>query len=99
MAYKQSPGRMNLPKTGAGVPSALTMPNPDPKKPNPDPSKPKVPKKLKAAKDVEGFDEQFEIVKAKYPDSIVTKRKGKLGSYTVRTETGSFGYTPGKRVD
>lgn len=33
MAYKQSPGRMNLPKTGAGVPSALTMPNPDPKKP------------------------------------------------------------------
>ena len=30
MAYKQSPGRMNMPKTGAGVPSALTMSNPDP---------------------------------------------------------------------
>jgi hypothetical protein len=30
MAYKQSPGRMNMPKTGQGVPSALTMPNPDP---------------------------------------------------------------------
>jgi len=33
MAYKQSPGRMNMPKTGGGVPSALTMPEPDPKKP------------------------------------------------------------------
>jgi len=33
MAYKQSPGRMNMPKTGAGIPSALTMPDPtDPKK-------------------------------------------------------------------
>ncbi len=92
MAYKQSPGRMNLPKTGAGIPSALTMSNPDP-------SKPKVPKKPKVAEDVEGFDEQFEKVKAKYPDSLVTKRKGKLGSYTIRTGTGSFGYTPGKPVD
>jgi hypothetical protein len=86
MAYKQSPGRMNMPKTGGGVPSALTMPEPDPKKP-------------KAAKDVKGFDEQFETVKAKYPKSVVTKRKGKLGSYTVITGTGSFGYTPGKPVD
>ncbi len=33
MAYKQSPGRMNMPKTGAGIPSALTMPDPDPKDP------------------------------------------------------------------
>ena len=56
-------------------------------------------KKPKAAKDVKGFDEQFETVKAKYPKSVVTKRKGKLGSYTVRTDTGSFGYTPGKPVD
>jgi hypothetical protein len=63
----------------------------DPKKPNSE--------KPKAAKDVKGFDEQFETVKAKYPQSIVTRRKGKLGSYTVRTGTGSFGYTPGKRVD
>ena len=36
MAYKQSPGRMNMPKTGAGIPSALTMPDPkDPKDPKP----------------------------------------------------------------
>ena len=58
-----------------------------------------VVKKPKVAKDIKGFDEQFEIVKAKYPKSVVTKRKGKLGSYTVRTDTGSFGYTPGKPVD
>ena len=36
MAYKQSPGRMNMPKTGAGIPSALTMPDPkDPNHPKP----------------------------------------------------------------
>ena len=63
-----------------------------------DPKKP-AEKKPKAAKDVKGFNEQFETVKAKYPKSVVTKRKGKLGSYTVRTDTGSFGYTPGKPVD
>jgi len=34
MAYKQSPGRMNMPKTGAGIPSALTMPDPKDPKPN-----------------------------------------------------------------
>ncbi len=83
MAYKQSPGRMNLPKTGAGVPSALTMPNPDPKKP-------------KAAKDVKAFDEQFEKVKAKYPKSSVTRVKNQLGSYTIRKGSGQFTYTPGK---
>ena len=63
-----------------------------------DPKKP-VKEKPKAAKDVRGFDEQFETVKAKYPKSVVTKRKGKLGSYTIRTGTGSFGYTSGKPVD
>lgn len=66
--------------------SPLTMP--DPKDPKPKP-----------VEDVEGFDEQFEIVKARFPKSIVKKRKGKLGSYTIRTGTGSFGYTPGKPVD
>jgi len=35
MAYKQSPGRMNMPKTGQGIPSVLTMPNLDPKEPKP----------------------------------------------------------------
>jgi len=44
MAYKQSPGRMNTPKTGAGIPSALTMPEPDPKKPE-------VPKEQKVTKE------------------------------------------------
>jgi len=34
MAYKQSPGRMNMLKTGAGIPSALTMPDPKDPKPN-----------------------------------------------------------------
>lgn len=62
---------------------------------NTDPTEP-TERKPKAAKDVKGFDEQFETVKTLYPKSVVTKRKGKLGSYTVRTGTGSFGYTPGK---
>jgi len=89
MAYKQSPGRMNMPKTGRGVPSALTMPNPDP-------NKPEAPKKPKAVEDVKGFDEQFETVKAKYPESSVTRVKNQLGSYTVRKGSGQFTYTPGK---
>jgi hypothetical protein len=50
----------------------------------------------KVAKDIKGFDEQFEIVKAKYPESTVTKRKNKLGSYTIRTGGSQFMYTPGK---
>ena len=55
-----------------------------------------VVKKPKVAKDIKGFDEQFETVKAKYPKSTVTKRKNKLGSYTVRTGGSQFMYTPGK---
>jgi hypothetical protein len=35
MAYNQSPGRMNMPRTGRGIPTALTMPDPDPKDPKP----------------------------------------------------------------
>ena len=58
-----------------------------------------VVKKPKVAKDIKGFDEQFEIVKAKYPKSTVTKRKNKLGSYTVRTGGSQFMYTPGKPVN
>ena len=54
--------------------------------------------KPKVAKDIKGFDEQLEIVKAKYPTSTVTKRKNKLGSYTVRTGGSQFMYTPGKPV-
>ena len=53
----------------------------------------------KAAKDVKGFDEQFEVVKAKYPKSMVTRVKNKLGSYSVRKGSGQFTYTPGKPVD
>ncbi len=52
MAYKQSPGRMNMPKTGAGIPSALTMPDPDPKDPKKKYGKPTV----KKDKDEYGFD-------------------------------------------
>ena len=63
-----------------------------------DPKKP-AKKKPKAAKDVKGFDEQFETVKAKYPKSMVTRVKNKLGSYSVRKGSGSFTYTPGKPVD
>lgn len=43
MAYKQSPGRMNLPKTGRGIPTLLVG---DTK----DPNKPEAPKKPKSAK-------------------------------------------------
>ena len=50
----------------------------------------------KPAKDVRGFDEQFETVKAKFPKSMVTRVKNKLGSYSVRKGSGSFTYTPGK---
>ena len=50
MAYKQSPGRMNMPKTGAGIPSALTMPDPDPKDPK-DPKNAKRKADRLAAKD------------------------------------------------
>jgi hypothetical protein len=63
-----------------------------------DPKKPEI-KKPKAAKDVKGFDEQFETVKAKYPKSMVTRVKNKLGSYSVRKGSGQFTYTPGKPVD
>jgi hypothetical protein len=63
-----------------------------------DPKKP-AEKKPKPAKDVKGFDEQFETVKAKYPKSMVTRVKNKLGSYSVRKGSGSFTYTPGKPVD
>ena len=62
-------------------------------------SKELVVKKPKVAEDIKGFDEQFETVKAKYPKSTVTKRKNKLGSYTVRTGGGQFMYTPGKPVN
>ncbi len=62
-----------------------------------DPKKP-VEEKPKVAKDVRGFDEQFETVKAKYPKSSVTRVKNKLGSYTVRKGSGQFTYTPGKPV-
>lgn len=55
--------------------------------------------KPKAAKDVKGFDEQFETVKAKFPKSMVTRIKNKLGSYSVRKGSGQFTYTPGKPVD
>jgi len=55
--------------------------------------------KPKAAKDVKSFDEQFEIVKAKFPKSMVTRVKNKLGSYTVRKGSGQFTYTPGKPAD
>jgi hypothetical protein len=34
MAYKQSPGKMNTPKTGAGIPSALLQEIPTKKNPN-----------------------------------------------------------------
>jgi len=60
-----------------------------------DPKKPVV-EEPKVAEDIKGFDEQFETVKAKYPKSTVTKRKNKLGSYTVRTGASQFMYTPGK---
>jgi hypothetical protein len=63
-----------------------------------DPKKPEI-KKPKAAEDVKGFDEQFETVKAKYPKSMVTRVKNKLGSYSVRKGSGQFTYTPGKPVD
>ena len=63
-----------------------------------DPRKPAA-KKPKPIKDVEGFDEQFETVKAKYQKSSVTRVKNKLGSYTVRKGSGQFTYTPGKPVD
>ena len=53
---------------------------------------------LKAEAQVKGFDEQFEIVKAKFPKSTVEKRANNLGSYTVRKGGGSFMYTPGKPV-
>ena len=53
-------------------------------------------KKPKVVKDVRGFDEQFETVKAKYPKSSVTRVKNQLGSYTVRKGSGQFTYTPGK---
>ena len=55
--------------------------------------------KPKAAKDVKGFDEQFETVKAKYPKASVSRVKNKLGSYTVRRGSGQFTYTPGKPVN
>ena len=55
--------------------------------------------KPKAAKDVQGFDEQFETVKAKYPKASVSRVKNKLGSYTVRRGSGQFTYTPGKPVN
>ena len=55
--------------------------------------------KPKAVKDVKGFDEQFETVKAKYPKASVSRVKNKLGSYTVRKGYGQFTYTPGKPVN
>jgi hypothetical protein len=55
--------------------------------------------KPKAVKDVQGFDEQFETVKAKYPKASVSRVKNKLGSYTVRRGSGQFTYTPGKPVN
>ena len=61
-------------------------------------NKNKNPEKPKAAEDVKGFDEQFEIVKSKYPKAAVTRVKNKLGSYTVRKGGGQFTYTPGKPV-
>jgi hypothetical protein len=39
-----------------------------------DPKKP-AEKKPKAAKDVKGFDEQFETVKAKYPKSVLQENQ------------------------
>lgn len=62
--------------------------------------KPKETKKMTVPEaQVRGFDEQFEIVKAKFPKSIVKRRKGKLGSYTVRKGAGQFMYTPGKPIN
>ena len=90
MAYKQKAGRSPMAKTGRGLYSALLQVDPDPKKPK---------KKItKAETQVKGFDEQFEIVKAKFPKSTVEKRANNLGSYTVRKGGGSFMYTPGKPV-
>jgi hypothetical protein len=90
MAYKQTAGRSPMAKTGRGLDSALLQVDPDPKKPK---------KKItKSEAQVKGFDEQFEIVKAKFPKSTVEKRANNLGSYTVRKKGGSFMYTPGKPV-
>ena len=73
------------------IKSPLSIPETDPS--------PKSKKKItKAEAQVKGFDEQFEIVKAKFPKSLVKKRRNKLGSYTVSKGNGSFMYTPGKKV-
>ena len=69
MAYKQSPGRMNMPKTGAGIPSALTMPDPDPK----DPKDPKREADRLAAKDPKRI----------YGKTTVKKGKDEYGFNTV----------------
>ena len=76
MAYKQSPGRMNMPKTGAGIPSALTMPDPK------DPSKKNKPKKTSK---FPGYDN---IPNAKpykrNPDGSVNMITDKGSTYSLR---------------
>ena len=73
MAYKQSPGRMNLPKTGAGVPSELTMT--DPKLPKSEVKKQKFDKDPE--KHFRSFTSKATQITAKnpYPPKSVRNRK------------------------
>ena len=84
MAYKQSPGRMNMPKTGAGIPSALTMPDPDPK----DPKDPKREADRLAAKDP----------KRKYGKTTVKKDKDEYGFNRVTVSQPYTTSTGGKKT-
>ena len=74
MAYNQSPGRMNMPRTGRGIPSALTMTDPDPK----DPKDPKIdPTKLKYkdTKSVSTINNRIVPVKGEATVTIGASRK------------------------
>lgn len=80
------------------IKSPLTAVGKDPK-PKSKPKSKETKKMTVPEAQVRGFDEQFEIVKAKFPKSIVKRREGKLGSYTVRKGAGQFMYTPGKPIN
>jgi len=87
MAYKQSPGRMNMLKTGAGIPSALTMPDPDPKDPK-DPKNAKRKADRLAAKDP----------KRKYGKTTVKKDKDEYGFNRVTVSQPYATSTGGKKT-
>jgi len=84
MAYNQSPGRMNMPKTGRGIPSALTMPDPDPK----DPKNAKRKADRLAAKDP----------KRKYGKTTVKKDKDEYGFNRVTVSQPYTTSTGGKKT-